>query len=107
MTMPFDPSALGSMLSGFQQKMQEMKEEVMSKEFTGSAGGGLVEVVATGALSVNSVRIESGAYDDPELLEDLIVAATNDALGKAKTAMKEQMAALTGGLPLPPGLLNF
>ena len=102
----FDPSGLGSMMAGLQQQMQRMQEEAGATEVTGSAGGGLVEVDANGQLEVLRVRIQEGAMDDRELLEDLVAAATNDAMRRARAVMGDKLGALTAGLPLPPGLLG-
>ncbi|MCK6523422.1 YbaB/EbfC family nucleoid-associated protein [Myxococcota bacterium] len=105
MSNPFDINNLGSMMQGLQQNMMRIKAEAEAAEVEGSAGGGLVTVVATGGQKVLSVRISPSAMDDREMLEDLIVAATNNALTKGKELMAQKLSALTGGLPLPPGLL--
>jgi DNA-binding YbaB/EbfC family protein len=75
----------------------------------GTAGGGDVVVKANGCQRVLSVRIDSKllAAGDSELLEDLIVAATNQALERAKEAATQQFAKLAGGLPIPPGFLGL
>lgn len=102
----FDMGGLGSLMAGFQQQMQQLQEEAARIEVTGTAGGGLVQVVANGQQEVLRVSIQDGALDDRELLEDLLVAATNDALRQGKQVMAEKMGTLTAGLPLPPGLLG-
>lgn len=108
--MDFDPNSLGglgAMLGGFQQKMQEMRERQARSQFTGEAGSGLVRVTLTGDHQVHAIEIGEGAMEDRELLEDLLRAAMSEALRKVQTSMQEGMAELTGGLPLPPGLLPF
>jgi DNA-binding YbaB/EbfC family protein len=103
----FDFGNLGAMLGGFQQKMAEMQTRQKAMRAEGTAGGGLVKVVVTGDFEVESVSIAQGAYEDRELLEDLVRAATSEALRKVRDAMKAGMADLAGGLPIPPGLLGF
>ena len=105
MSFPSDPSALGGMMAGLQQQMEAMKSQAGATEVTGQAGGGLVKVVATGNLEIVRVEVAEGAMDDREMLEDLLVAATNDALRAAQQVLSGQMSLMMGGLPLPPGLL--
>jgi DNA-binding YbaB/EbfC family protein len=96
----FDMNALGGMMAGL-QKIQEAAAEA---RIEGQAGGGLVKVVANGRQDVLSVKIDESVMDDREMLEDLVTAAVADALRRSKEQMADQMKALTGGLPLPPGL---
>lgn len=108
--MDFDPNnlgGLGAMLGGFQQKMQEMKERQARTQFTGEAGGGLVQVTLMGDYQVHAIQIGEGAMEDRELLEDLVRAAMSEALRKVQQSMQDSMQELAGGLPLPPGLLPF
>lgn len=108
--MDFDPNSLGglgAMLGGFQQKVQEMKDRVAATRHTGEAGGGLVKVTLTGDYQVHAIEIGEGALEDRELLEDLMRAAMSESLRQVQDSMKQGMAELTGGLPIPPGLLNF
>lgn len=107
MSSPFDLNNLGGLMAGFQQSIAQMKQEAEAARVEGQAGGGLVTVIVNGAQDVISVRIADDAMDDREMLEDLVVAATNDANRKARELMAGKMSALTGGLPLPPGLLPF
>lgn len=92
----------------FQEQMAKVQEEAASKTVEGSAGGGMVTVTANGALQVVSVRIDPEVLKsgDAEMLQDLLMAATNDALRKAREMMTEEMKKLTGGMQLPniPGL---
>ena len=105
--MSFDPSALSGLMGGFQQRLAQIKEEAAEVEVEGQAGGGLVKVIATGRMEVVSVSILEMGMDDRELLEDMLVAATNDALRQARAVMAQKLQALTGGLPIPPGLLDL
>ncbi|MEE8394106.1 MAG: YbaB/EbfC family nucleoid-associated protein [Rhodospirillales bacterium] len=100
---------LGSMLKQAQEmqaKMGEMQEKLAAVEITGSSGGGMVEVTLNGKAEVRKVRIDPSlmAEGETEVMEDLIVAAFNDAKSKVDAEMAERMADLTGGLQLPPGL---
>jgi DNA-binding YbaB/EbfC family protein len=90
------------------QKMQEnlkrAQEEIAQLEVEGQAGGGMVKVVMNGRHEMRSVRIERELLSgDPEMLEDLIVAATNDAVNRIGAASQEKMAGVSAGMPLPPG----
>ncbi|MDZ4735277.1 MAG: YbaB/EbfC family nucleoid-associated protein [Rhodospirillaceae bacterium] len=88
-----------------QQRMAELQEELEKVEITGSAGGGMVQVTMTGKGMLRSVRIDPKLVnpDETEMLEDLIVAAGNDAKTKVEAHMQEEMQKVTGGLQLPPG----
>lgn len=92
-----------------QARMQKMQEELAALEVTGQSGGGLVTVTMSGKFDVVKVRVDPSLMkpDEAEILEDLLVAATRDAKGKAETEMQSRMAEATGGLPLPPGLKLF
>ena len=99
---------LGQMLKAAQQmqgKMQEMQEKMTALEVTGSSGGGMCQVVLNGKGEAKSVSIDPALVtpDDAAVLEDLILAAINDAKAKVDEKMREKMSDLTGGLPLPPG----
>ncbi|HZS64205.1 MAG TPA: YbaB/EbfC family nucleoid-associated protein [Xanthobacteraceae bacterium] len=89
-----------------QSKMQEMQAELDRLEVEGTAGGGLVTVTMTAKGELKSVKLDDSLLkpSEKEILEDLIVAAHADARRKAEAVMQEKMQALTGGLPLPPGL---
>ena len=94
----------------FQAKMAKLQEELGERTVEASAGGGMVAVVANGKQEIMSVTIEPEVIDpdDKEMLQDLIMAAVNDALIKAKNMMQEEMGKLTHGLNLPnlPGLFG-
>ena len=88
-----------------QQKMQELQAELETQEVEGVAGGGLVRVRLTAKGEMRGLSIDPSLVkpDETEILEDLIVAAHNDARVKAEALMQDKMQAITGGLPLPPG----
>lgn len=89
-----------------QSRMQEMQEQVAAIEVAGSAGGGLIEVTLTGKGMMKSIKIDPSLIkpEDSEILEDLLLAAHNDARGKLETRTAELAQEATGGLPLPPGM---
>lgn len=87
-----------------QENMKQMQEKLASLEVEGQAGAGLVKVVMTCRHAVRSISIDDSLVgDDKEMLEDLIVAAMNDAVRRVESTTQEKMAELTGGLGLPPG----
>ena len=88
-----------------QDRMQKVQKELESETVEASVGGGAVTVVATGAQKLVSVRIDPEAASDPEMLQDLVVAAVNEAMEKSKEMAAARMQAVTAGLGLPPGLL--
>ncbi len=92
-----------------QGRVQQMQEELASLLVEGQAGGGLVKVVLNGKMEARSVKIDPSLLkpEDAEMVEDLLLAALQDAKGKAEQAMQEKMREVTGGLPLPPGLNLF
>jgi DNA-binding YbaB/EbfC family protein len=89
-----------------QAKLQALQEEIALLEETGQAGGGLVKVTLSGKSEMRSLKIDPSLFkeDDVEVLEDLILAAHNDAKTKVETAMQEKSRELTAGLPIPPGM---
>ena len=86
-----------------QEQMAKIQEQAASKTVEGTAGGGMVTVTVSGAMQVVAVKIDQEIVKsgDAEMLQDLIVAATNDALRKAREMMTEEMKGLTGGLGIP------
>ncbi len=87
-----------------QQNMQKVQAEIAQLEVVGESGGGMVKVTMTGQHNVKRVQLEPAVVtEDREMLEDLIVAATNDAVKKVETAVQAKMATAMGGLQLPPG----
>ncbi len=100
---------LGKMMQQAQQlqsKMAEMQEQMANLEVTGSSGAGMVTVTMNGKNEARRVTIDPKLLDGEEaaVVEDLIVAAINDARAKAEAEMAQQMKDLTGGLELPPGM---
>ena len=91
-----------------QAKMAKAQEELAVETVEASAGGGMITVVATGALEIKEVRIKPEAVDpdDIEMLQDLVVAATNEALRAAQDLASTKLGGATGGLDLPniPGM---
>jgi len=99
---------LGQMMRQAQEmqaKMAELQEQLAATEVTGVSGGGMVRVTCNGKGEMRALRIDPALVDPSEVavLEDLIVAAANDARAKAEAATAERMRELTGGLSLPPG----
>ena len=100
---------LGQMMKQAQEmqgKIQEMQARLAEAEITGSSGGGMVQVTLNGKNEMRALKIDPALVDPQEIavLEDLILAAFNDARGKVEQHAAEEMKNLTGGLNLPPGL---
>ncbi len=88
-----------------QEDIQKAQEELARTDVTGSAGGGMVEVVMTGKHQVRRVRIDRQILaDDPDMAEDLVAAAVNDAVNKVTALTEKTMAEATQGMPMPPGM---
>jgi DNA-binding YbaB/EbfC family protein len=81
--------------------LQKVQDELETLTVEGTAGGGAVKVVVTGKQTVQSVEIAPEAAEDVDLLQDLIAAAVNDALGKANEMASERFSSLTGGIDIP------
>ena len=97
----FDLNALMQQAQALQQQMADMQKNLESVEVTGAAGGGMVKVKATGAQKILSVDIDPSVLgEDKDMLQDLITAAVNNALDKAKEAASNQASSL-----LPPGMM--
>ena len=91
-----------------QQKMQDSQKELEVQQVTGEAGGGMVKVTMNGRHDVTKVEISDEILkEDKEILEDLIVAATNDAVRKIEQMSQEKMSSITEALGLPPGTNPF
>jgi DNA-binding YbaB/EbfC family protein len=92
-----------------QARMQKMQEELGALEIEGQAGAGLVKVALSGKGEMKRVSIDPSLVkpDEVEILEDLIVAAAQDAKAKLDQQLQEKMQEMTGGMPLPPGLKLF
>jgi nucleoid-associated protein EbfC len=95
--------------SQLQAKVQEMQAELERIEVDGTAGGGMVTVTLTAKGELKGVKFDDSLIkpEEKEILEDLVVAAHADARRKAETVLQDKMKALTGGMPLPPGLKLF
>jgi nucleoid-associated protein EbfC len=98
---------IGQLMQQAQRMQEDMKraqEEIAKQEVTGSAGGGLVSVLMTGAHEVRRVQIDRQAFaDDPEMAEDLVAAAINDAVNKVAELSKSKLGGVTAGMNLPAG----
>jgi nucleoid-associated protein EbfC len=105
------PDFLGLMKQAteLKSKMEAMQAELERIEVEGTAGGGLVALTLSGKGDLRGVRIDDSLLkpDQKGIVEDLLVAAHADARRKLETMLAEKMQALTGGLPLPPGLKLF
>lgn len=104
--MPGNMSNLMKQAQKMQKQMEESTKELETKEFTATAGGGAVEVTVTGKKEVTKVKLAPEVVDpdDIEMLEDLIVAATNEALRKMEDETQASMAKITGGFGSMGGL---
>jgi DNA-binding YbaB/EbfC family protein len=89
-----------------QSKMQQMQEDLEAKSYEGAAGGGMAKVTINGKGLMQKLSLDDSLIDveEKEMLEDLIVAAYNDAKAKAEDATADEMGKLTGGLNLPAGM---
>jgi DNA-binding YbaB/EbfC family protein len=92
-----------------QGRMQKVQEDLIGLEVEGQSGAGLVKVKLNGKLDARALKIDPSLLkpEETEMLEDLIVAAFQDAKAKAEAAVEAKMREVTGGLPLPPGLKLF
>ena len=92
-----------------QSKMKAMQDELDQMEVSGASGGGMVTVTMSAKGAVKALAIDPSLMvpDEKDILEDLVVAAINDARAKAERTMQDRMGALTAGLPIPPGLKLF
>jgi hypothetical protein len=100
---------IGQMMKQAQQmqsRMAEMQAKLAEVEMTGASGGGMVKVTLNGKGDMRGVKIDQSLMvaDDVEVLEDLIIAATNDAKNRVDAHLQEEMSKVTGGLNLPAGM---
>ena len=94
--------ALMKQANQMQAKMKKMQEELKTREFEGTAGGGAVKVKVNGEYMVTNLEIDPEALkDDPEMVQDLFIAATNEAIKTAKETSNKEMEKITGGVALP------
>lgn len=98
-------------IGGLMKQAQQMQEQMAKAQadlgnmiVNGEAGGGMVKIEMNGRHVVNKVTIDPVVADDVEMLEDLITAAINDAVNKISKTNEEQMAGMTAGMKLPPGM---
>jgi len=100
-----DLGGLMAQAQQMQQKVKELQEQLERLEIVGSSGAGMVKVTVNGRGATLRVEIDASLFkpDDKGVVEDLIVAAANDARTKVEETVQEQMKQITGGLPLPPG----
>ena len=99
---------LGNMMKQAQQmqaKMAEMQTRLGEMEVTGISGGGVIQTTLNGKFELKRIKIDPSVVDpsDVEVLEDLVLAAFNDAKSQVETTLQDEMSKLTGGLSLPPG----
>ena len=101
--MPANMGNLMKQAQKMQQQMAEAQEELEASEFTASAGGGVVEVTVGGNKEIKNIKIDPDVVDpeDVEMLADLVMAATNEALRTATKEKEEKMDTISGGLNIP------
>lgn len=87
-----------------QENLQRAQEELAKLEVTGGAGAGMVSVTLTGRMECRSVKIDPSVLSDVEMVEDLVVAAINDAVNKVNAESQTRMSGATAGMPIPPGM---
>ena len=98
------PGNMQGMMKQAQQMQQRMQEEIAKVRVDGSAGGGMVNVKMDGAKNLLSIVIDPEAVSDVEMLQDMILAAFNDAMKKVEEETQSKLGGMLGGLGLPPGL---
>ncbi len=101
-----DMKSLMRQAQEMQKKMQKIQEELSEKEYEGASAGGMVKVTINGGGSAKKIFIDASLVnkDEKEILEDLLVAAFNDAKKKSDDGSNDSIRAATGGIALPPGL---
>jgi DNA-binding YbaB/EbfC family protein len=100
-----DPMKMLRQVQQMQDRMGKVQVELETETVEATAGGGAVRVVASGTQKLVSVTIDPDAASDTEMLQDLVVAAVNEAMEKSKQLAASKMQAVASGLGLPPGLL--
>jgi DNA-binding YbaB/EbfC family protein len=95
-----DMNKMMKQVQKMQQDMQQAQEELAKETVTGSAGGGAVKVTATGSMEITGVEIDPGVVDpeDVEMLQDLVLAATKEAMANAQELSSQRMGDITGGM---------
>lgn len=99
------PGNMQAAMKQAQQMQARMQEEIAKIRVEGSAGGGMVMVSMDGQKNILSVKIDKEVAGDVEMMQDLILAACNEAVRKVDEAIQQKMGGMLGGLGLPPGLL--
>ena len=100
-----DPLKMLRQVQQMQDRMQKVQKELESETVEATVGGGAVTVVATGAQKIVSVKIDADAAVDVDMLQDLVLAAVNEAIEKSKEMAAAKMQSVAAGLGLPPGLV--
>lgn len=100
-----DPIKMLRQVQQMQDKMNKVQADLETETVEATAGGGAVRVVATGTQKVLSVTIDPDAASDTEMLQDLVVAAVNEAMERSKQLAASKMQSVASGLGLPPGLI--
>ena len=101
-----DPMKMLRQVQQMQDRMAKLQTELERDTVEAASGGGAVKVVATGTQKLVSVSIDPGAVEDVDLLQDLVLAAVNEALDRSREHAAAKMQELTSGMGLPPGLLQ-
>jgi DNA-binding YbaB/EbfC family protein len=100
-----DPMKMLKQVQQMQERMTKVQSDLETETVEASAGGGAVRVVATGTQKLVSVTVDPAAASDVEMLQDMVIAAVNEAMEKSKQLAASKMQAVASGLGLPPGLL--
>ncbi len=98
------PGNMQNMMAQAQKMQQKMQEEIALIRVEGSAGGGMVVVKMDGNKNITGVKIDPETAGDVEMLQDLVLAACNEATKKVEEQTQQKMSGMLGGLGLPPGL---
>jgi len=104
MDLTMNPGNMKNMMAKAQQMQQRMQEEIAQIRVEGSAGGGMVTVKMDGHKNITGVKIDPEVAGDVEMLQDLVLAACNEATKKVDDETKQKMSGMLGGMGLPPGL---
>jgi len=99
-----DMKKMQEMMSRAQEMQEQMQQKMRETQMEASAGGGAVVVRMNGEKQLTSVKIDKDAASDVEMLQDMVLAAVNEAARKVDSAMQSQLGGLLGGMGLPPGL---
>jgi len=99
------PGNMQQMMRQAQQMQEKMQQEIAQIRVTATAGGGMVTVGMDGQKNMLSVKIDPEVAGDVEMLQDMIVAASNEAVKKVDAEIQQKMGGMLGGMGLPPGLL--